>query len=873
VTAPIPISAPFDVSNPPAQFFGQPMPANSAVVYRPGYVRGAPGTQAGNLYGTWAEALAAAKSLDLVQTTGGGTPVTILFDATDPANPSGPGICAIPAGTYTTVSTNTLWRLGLGTTTIALAAGALFPIDWMPILDGGADVLGTAVVSAGGPTPFRLHDSVLVVLQNGINLGDGTNAVIDVTSSGVMHLYGDNNVVLANGSLTSSDASATAFLFLTNNSEGQTPTSGFATVEPFIDASSVWSGSPAASLLDVASSVACTGPLGAVTVQQALDLLQAGTTALQFVVRDGYTGGEPGTYDGWVAALAAANSIVTVTTGGPQVTFVFDGTDPANPDPGHCHIPTGTYATVPPNTLWTSAPGTTQVILDSGAQFAPQFSPRLFYSTTGAGPLFTSAGGGAPFAITASNPAIAFFGVGIGDGTNPVFDIRDGASFGFVAILSDFANSALSSSDTTGIAGGTLLLESSTQPNTFVGFASVFVEPDSTSVWQGVPFTSTNIGLLSVAAATSFNGSPTGPIFSVDVQDAVQEEVAPIVTFLPYAGSFPSPQYGRYGLLWSDLKALTSAAVGAPQTVFVDYQGITNSFTIPTAFPTSFPTAMIFVGVNDGSIGYPQIDLGTDGFTFVAELLLENITFTTGAGAAVAETTGGPAIVYLRGASHLGATGNFAVDFGTSPAPSLYLYDESALASGAFGTTSPGSGALTVVLTGASSIAAAAFDPTQFSPVFLTVESGNPFVDVTFLSLTTVNVGATVVTNGDPNTNGLTAQGAGAYCFNQATLQLFECTSDGLTWAIAPSQSGTGTLVNGVSAAIPAYLSASARIVVTRKDVAASTALGELVVPSASRTAGAPTSGGQFVVRSVIPATPGVDQAGDQSSFDWMVAP
>ena len=52
--APIPIAGPFEVTNPSTQAFGQPLPSNYEVVFRPGYVRGGKGTSAGNIYGTWA---------------------------------------------------------------------------------------------------------------------------------------------------------------------------------------------------------------------------------------------------------------------------------------------------------------------------------------------------------------------------------------------------------------------------------------------------------------------------------------------------------------------------------------------------------------------------------------------------------------------------------------------------------------------------------------------------------------------------------------------------------------------------------------------------------------------------------------------------
>lgn len=82
-----------------------------------------------------------------------------------------------------------------------------------------------------------------------------------------------------------------------------------------------------------------------------------------------------------------------------------------------------------------------------------------------------------------------------------------------------------------------------------------------------------------------------------------------------------------------------------------------------------------------------------------------------------------------------------------------------------------------------------------------------------------------------------------------------------------PLQTGTGTLVNGVSAAISARLTATSRIHVTPKDIAASTALGVLGATSAGRTTG---GSGSFVVTSQKTDASGT-QTGDQSTFDWLV--
>jgi hypothetical protein len=77
--------------------------------------------------------------------------------------------------------------------------------------------------------------------------------------------------------------------------------------------------------------------------------------------------------------------------------------------------------------------------------------------------------------------------------------------------------------------------------------------------------------------------------------------------------------------------------------------------------------------------------------------------------------------------------------------------------------------------------------------------------------------------------------------------------------------SGTGTLVNGLSAVIPANITSTSRIVVTRSGFAGSTAVGELM--AGTRVVGSP---GSFRVTSEKDDMSGV-QTGDQSTFDWYV--
>lgn len=76
---------------------------------------------------------------------------------------------------------------------------------------------------------------------------------------------------------------------------------------------------------------------------------------------------------------------------------------------------------------------------------------------------------------------------------------------------------------------------------------------------------------------------------------------------------------------------------------------------------------------------------------------------------------------------------------------------------------------------------------------------------------------------------------------------------------------GTSTLVNGISPIIPATITATSKIVVTRNSLAGSTAIGELL--TGNRVNGAP---GSFRVSSEKDDMTGV-QVGDQSVFDWQV--
>jgi hypothetical protein len=83
----------------------------------------------------------------------------------------------------------------------------------------------------------------------------------------------------------------------------------------------------------------------------------------------------------------------------------------------------------------------------------------------------------------------------------------------------------------------------------------------------------------------------------------------------------------------------------------------------------------------------------------------------------------------------------------------------------------------------------------------------------------------------------------------------------------ATIQRGTGVLVNGASAPIPATITATSRIIATKLDALGGAGSGtDLSVPSATRVVGAP---GSFIVQAVN--ADNTANAVDDSTFDWVV--
>lgn len=87
------------------------------------------------------------------------------------------------------------------------------------------------------------------------------------------------------------------------------------------------------------------------------------------------------------------------------------------------------------------------------------------------------------------------------------------------------------------------------------------------------------------------------------------------------------------------------------------------------------------------------------------------------------------------------------------------------------------------------------------------------------------------------------------------------------TAGTAPSLKGTTTLVAGVSPAVSSpNLTATSRIVVTRRDAGASTAIGSLACKNADRVTGA---GGTFKVTSQ--KSDATTETNDVSTVDWII--
>jgi hypothetical protein len=225
-----------------------------------------------------------------------------------------------------------------------------------------------------------------------------------------------------------------------------------------------------------------------------------------------------------------------------------------------------------------------------------------------------------------------------------------------------------------------------------------------------------------------------------------------------------------------------------------------------------------------------------------------------GAGRWVAAGGGGSVrtVVYLDSTNHpAGGVGNMIADYNAVPTDALVLVDLSAIAGGRDGP----------------SIYLATPVEDDF-PVTVRNIGGDSTVDNWAVW---ASAGTTIEDLGTPGSFG-------------PNTSIYANPIDGGTWVLdrvrnrwilqdrfftpgfTPAlSSGSGTLVNGVSVAIGANITPSSKVVVTRNGLAASTAIGELIV--GSRANGTP---GHFVVTSEKDDTSGV-QTGDQSTFDWFV--
>lgn len=115
---------------------------------------------------------------------------------------------------------------------------------------------------------------------------------------------------------------------------------------------------------------------------------------------------------------------------------------------------------------------------------------------------------------------------------------------------------------------------------------------------------------------------------------------------------------------------------------------------------------------------------------------------------------------------------------------------------------------------------------------------------------------------------GTIAPGSATYCAPSSDVVITYDPILDLWMVSSVVQSGVTTLVNGISPAIPADITANSRIVVTWKT--SNGAAGVPIVTAANRTNGTRAGGGQFIVNSVALAT-GVVVGTDQGSYDWHV--
>jgi hypothetical protein len=129
------------------------------------------------------------------------------------------------------------------------------------------------------------------------------------------------------------------------------------------------------------------------------------------------------------------------------------------------------------------------------------------------------------------------------------------------------------------------------------------------------------------------------------------------------------------------------------------------------------------------------------------------------------------------------------------------------------------------------------------------------------------NLSATAGRNIDISFVGATAAGVPTYVPPGSELELTYAVGQNMWFASPIVQSGTIALTNGVSANIPADITALSRIVATLKTV--SGAFGTPVC--GGRVVGTRAGGGLFVITSTLPAT-GATVATDQGTYDWQVS-
>lgn len=462
----------------------------------------------------------------------------------------------------------------------------------------------------------------------------------------------------------------------------------------------------------------------------------------------------------WAQVLAMLQSMWLVPANqgtGQTLRLVCDGNDPLNPNgasSGIVSVPAGGPYALPPNVALDGG-ASAQMVIEAGATFADDF----FWSEVNV-PLVCATGALAatPFTIVTAEIFCRLGpGVTIGGGDNTILlnvTNSQNAVFYSTGQSSGYDQGAFESQDGTGrvvitcITSGSVALGAFTQTAFPIPVGQAEIQLDASSTNEEVSYAAAVL-LLDAASAVTFT-DPTGNVVATDVADAILEEVAPFITFLPN-GSPATPQVGRVAFTWGGiLFPATDAA--CPQTIFVNLQG-SSSYTIPTASPQElfYPS---FVGVNDGTDGFPTIDLGADGFTWYAQLELHNLNLTTASGLGGTASNSGPTflVVIVDGISTLvGSSGGPVLDFGGAALAFVLMSGQAVAGDGLYPVFANVTD-LTINLEGNTQLLAGCIDG-SVGGVAINAVSGSPYIAGSLLgNISTITSGTHVYSNADPPT-------------------------------------------------------------------------------------------------------------------------